>query len=189
MANLYFYHATMNAGKTTYLLQFNYSCIKNNINTLIFIPNLFKKTNIVKSRIGIQNIAIPLFNNTNIFLYIKKHKHMIKNILIDEAQFLTKKQIFELICIVDFLNIDVLTFGLKTDFKFKLFIGSNYLLSLADEIIEMKTLCKCGKKAIANARLLPYKKKALSGDQINLNKNVYVAICRYHYFNLEKIIN
>lgn len=183
MAKLFFFHSTMNAGKTTSLLQFNYNCIKKNINTIMLITNVKNKNFYIESRIGLKNIAIPINYKTNIFTYIKKYAHMIKNILIDEAQFLTKKHIFELVAITDILNINVYAYGLKTDFKLKLFIGSKYLIILADKLIEIKTLCKCGKKATTNIRINKFGKKELSGKKIKLNKNLYIPMCRYHYFN------
>ncbi len=177
----------MNAGKTTSLLQFDYNCITRNINTIIFIANPKAKTRIIKSRIGIKKIALPINSITNIYTYIKKYKHMITNILIDEAQFLTKKHIFELISIVDKLNINVFTYGLKTDFKLELFIGSKYLLILADKLMEINALCKCGAKAIANARITHSGKKITIGKQILLNKNAYTPVCRYHYFQFKNL--
>lgn len=183
MAKLYFFYSTMNAGKSTQLLQFIYNCSKRNINTLSLIVNVTNKKICIESRIGIKKIAIEITNKINIFKYIKKYKHMVNYILIDEAQFLTKKHIFELITIVDHLKINVLTYGLKTDFKFNLFKASKHLLSLSDEIIEIKTLCKCGKKATANARINKKGEKTTTGKQINLNKKIYIPLCRYHYFN------
>lgn len=184
MAKLYFFHSTMSAGKTTSLLQYNHTCLKRNVNTLIFITNVKSS---IESRIGLKKNAIQINNKFNIYKYIKKYEHMIINILVDEAQFLTKKQVYELITIVDNLKINVLTYGLRTDFKLKLFTGSKYLLSLSDKIIEIKTLCKCGKKAITNIRLTKIGKKTLSGKQINLNKKIYIPTCRYHYFNFKKL--
>ncbi|HIH2762941.1 MAG TPA: thymidine kinase [Candidatus Azoamicus sp.] len=183
MAKLYYFTSTMNAGKTTQLLQFNYNCIKRNINTLIFTATLKNKKNCIKSRLGLKNLALPLTNNINIYKYVEKYKHMIKYIFIDEVQFLTKKQIFEIITIVDKLKINIITYGLKTDFKMKLFTASKYLISLSDKIFEIETLCKCGKKAIANARINKFGKKITHGKQIKLNKKIYIPTCRYHYFN------
>lgn len=179
----------MNAGKTTQLLQFNYNCIKRNINTIIFTSIIKNKKICIKSRLGLKSIAIPINNKINIYKYIAKYKHMIKYILIDEVQFLTKKQIFEIIAIVDNLKINVMAYGLKTDFKLKLFTASKYLLSLSDKIFEIKTLCKCGKKAIANARINKLGKKITHGKQIKLDKKIYIPTCRYHYFNfINKLI-
>lgn len=183
MAKLYYFTSTMNAGKTTQLLQFNYNCVQRNINTLIFTATLKNKKICIKSRLGLKNLAIPLTNNINIYKYVEKYKHMIKYIFIDEVQFLTKKQIFEIITIVDKLKINIITYGLKTDFKLKLFTASTYLISLSDEIFEIETLCKCGRKAIANARINKFGKKITHGKQIKLNKKIYIPTCRYHYFN------
>lgn len=187
MKKLYFFYSTMNAGKTALLLQFNHNCIKRNINTIILTTNTTTKNIYIESRIGLKKIALPITYKTKIFDYIKKYKYMIKNILIDEAQFLTNKQVYELSKIVDHLNINVYTYGLKTNFKMNLFEGSKYLLIFADKIIEIKTLCKCGKKAIANAKINQFGQKIIHGNIINLNKKIYIPVCRYHYINFNKL--
>lgn len=186
MAKLYFLTSTMNAGKTTQLLQFNYNCIKRNINTLILTAIIKNKKICIRSRLGLKSLAIPVKKNMNIYKYVKKYKHILNYIFIDEAQFLTKKQVFELLTIVDYLNINVITYGLKTDFKLKLFIASTYLISLADKTIDIENLCMCGRKAIANARINKFGKKLIHGKQIKLDKKIYIPTCRYHYF---KFIN
>ena len=187
MSKLYFFYSAMNAGKTTQLLQYNYNCLEKNMKTLLFIPNIVNKNGIITSRIGLKKQAIKITDNFNIFKYIKNYKIKITHVLIDEAQFLKKKHIYELISIVDILKISVLTYGLRTDFKSNLFEGSKYLLALSDKLIEIKTLCKCGKKAIMNAKIHE-KKKVLHGKQIDINKKIYISVCRYHYFNLKNLI-
>lgn len=185
MAKLYFLTSTMNAGKTTQLLQFNYNCIKRNINSIILTAIIKNKKICIKSRLGLKSLAIPIKKHINIYKYIKKYTHILNYIFIDEAQFLTKKQVFELLAIVDYLNINIITYGLKTDFKLKLFIASKYLISLADKIIDIENLCTCGRKAIANARINKFGKKLIHGKQIKLNKKIYIPTCRYHYFNFK----
>ena len=187
MSYLSFFYSTMNAGKTTQLLQHNHTFLKNKFNTILFIPDIAHKNGIIKSRIGLKKTAIKITDNFNIFKYIKQIKKKINYILIDEAQFLKKKHIFELISIVDILNISVLTYGLKTDFKSKLFEGSKYLLALSDKLIEIKTLCLCGKKAIMNAKINTIGKKVLYGKQVDINKENYIPVCRFHYYNLKKL--
>lgn len=159
MAKLVFFYSAMNAGKTTHLLQQNHILKKNKIKTLLLIPEIAEKNGIIKSRIGLKSQGIKINENLNLFKYIKNKTDKIKYILIDEAQFLKKKHVFEIISIVDILKISVLTYGLRTDFKTRLFEGSKYLLALADEIIEIKTLCKCGRKATMNTRISKNKKK------------------------------
>jgi len=149
IAKLYFYYSTMNAGKTTSLLQTYNNYKEKKFNALIFIPKIASNNGIIKSRIGIYEYGKIMNDNFNIFKYIKNYdKNIIDIIFIDEVQFLKKKQILQLTCIVDYINIPILTYGLRTDFKSELFEGSKYLLALADKIIELKTVCYCGNKAI-----------------------------------------
>ncbi len=187
MAKLYFYYSTMNAGKTTALLQSKYNYEKTNINTMTFIPKIANKYGIIESRIGISTKAIVIDNKFNIFKYVLNNKKQKNYIFIDEVQFLKKKNIFQLINIVDNLNINVYTYGLRTDFKSELFEGSKYLLSFADEIIEIKTICFCGKKATMNVRLNQNGKKTISGNKIEINKSLYVQTCRKHFYQYNKI--
>ncbi len=187
MAKLHFYYATMNAGKTTLLLQNNYNNEEKKINTLLLIPNITSKNGIIYSRIGISRKAILINEHLNLFLFLTKLIKKPKIILIDEVQFLTKKQIFELISIVDILKINIFTYGLRTDFKGNLFNGSKYLLAFADKIIEIKSICKCGDKAIMNLRI-KNGQKAIHGNLIDLNKDHYVSVCRYHFYNFLKLI-
>ncbi len=188
MKKLKFFYGTMNVGKSTLLLQQNYNNLKKNIKTLILIPNISSKIGIINSRIGLKEKARRITEKTNIFKSVNTFKKKPKEILIDEAQFLTKKHIFELIGIVDILKINVSTYGLRTDFKSKIFEGSKYLFSFADEIIEINTICQCGKKAIMNAKIFN-QKKIIHGQTIDIDKNIYKPVCRYHFFNFKKINN
>lgn len=188
MAKLYFFYSAMNAGKTTHLLQQNHNLKEKNLKTLLFIPEIAGNNGVIESRIGLKENAIKITNNLNLFVFTRNYKENIKYILIDEAQFLKKKNVFEIISVVDILNISVFTYGLRTDFKSKLFEGSKYLLSMADNIIELKTLCSCGRKAIMNVRTNLNKKKIIAGDQININKNIYISVCRYHYYNMNNFM-
>ena len=180
MGKLYFYYSAMNAGKSVHLLQHNYNNKEKEIKTLVFLPDV-SNSNFITSRIGISYKAILISKDLNLFIYIRQLKIKPTVILIDEVQFLTKKQVFELIAIVDNLNITIFTYGLRTDFKSKLFEASKFLLALADKIIEIKSTCKCGNKAIMNARVLK-NKKVVSGSQVDLDKKKYVSFCRKHYF-------
>lgn len=175
----------MNAGKTTSLLQCNYNYTKMKIKTLLLIPKIANKKGYIISRIGLKKKATIIDENLNIFKYIK-NKKKIKIIFIDEAQFLSKKNIYEIMSVVDILKIPVFTYGLRTDFKSHLFEGSKYLLTLADKIIELKTLCsKCVKKATMNVKINE-NKKIINGKQIDINKNKYLPVCRYHYYTFNK---
>ncbi|HFL8794843.1 MAG TPA: thymidine kinase [Candidatus Azosocius sp. HAIN] len=188
MAKLHFYYSTMNAGKTTALLQSSYNYKEKGMNTILFTPKIDNRygNNTITSRIGISSKAIMIDNDFNLFKYIiNKYNNILKIdcILIDEVQFISKKQIYELINIVDILNISVLTYGLRTDFKGEPFLASVYLISIADEITEIKTICYCGKKATMTMRIDSKGKKITSGNQIKIGGNkTYVSTCRYHFF-------
>jgi len=177
----------MNAGKTTSLLQYNYNCKEKYMNTCLFIPSIAKNESFIESRIGLKEPAVEITEELNIFKYVRKIKLKPNFILVDEAQFLKKKHVFELISIVDILKISVLTYGLRTNFKSKLFEGSKYLFALSDKIIEIKTLCKCGNKAIMNVKISKDNKKILFGTQIDVNKKVYISVCRYHFYKYHEL--
>lgn len=188
MAKLYFYYSTMNAGKTTSLLQSSYNYFEKGMRTLLFTPKIDNryKNNLITSRIGLSSKAITIDNEFNIFKYvINKYNNLlnISCILIDEVQFISKKQIYQLINIVDILNIPVITYGLRTDFKGEPFLASIYLISIADEISEIKTICYCGKKAIMTMRIDVKGNKITSGNQIKIGGNkTYISTCRYHFY-------
>ena len=182
MANLYFYYSTMNAGKTTSLLQYKYNCEKKKINTMSFIPKIANKYGIIKSLIGLQTKGIAFNEKFNIFKYVLNHKKKKNHIFIDEAQFLTKKQVYQLTSITDYLKINIFAYGLKNNFKSELFEWSKYLLILSDKIIEIKTICYCGKKAIMNVKISKYGKKTTTGNIIEINKNIYESTCRKHFY-------
>ena len=188
MAKLYFYYSTMNAGKTTTLLQSSYNYLEKGMKTLLFTPKIDNRygENLITSRIGISAKAITIDYNFNIFEYIiNKYNNLlnISCILIDEVQFISKKQIYQLINIVDILNIPVIAYGLRTDFKGNPFLSSVYLLSIADKISEIKTICYCGKKATMTMRIDFNSNKITSGKQIKIGGNkTYVSCCRYHFY-------
>ena len=152
MAKLYFYYSAMNAGKTTTLLQSAYNYYERGMDTLILKPSLDDRhnTDVVRSRIGLETNAVS-FKACDDLLELtetRNQKSTLNCLLLDEAQFLTKSQVFELGEIVDKLKIPVLTYGLRTDFKGELFEGSLHLLAWSDELIEIKTVCHCGKKQL-----------------------------------------
>ncbi|QIM68996.1 thymidine kinase [Basfia succiniciproducens] len=186
MAKLYFYYSTMNAGKSTTLLQSAYNYNERNMNTLVYTAAIDDRFGAgrVTSRIGISQQA-KLFNReSNLFEEIKRHlaSEKLHCILIDEAQFLTKQQVYQLTDVVDLLNIPVLCYGLRTDFQAELFEGSQYLLAWADQLEELKTICHCGRKANFVLRLNERGDVVKDGEQIQIGGNErYLSVCRFHF--------
>lgn len=188
MAKMYFYYSAMNAGKSTVLLQSSYNYHERGMKTLLFVPSVdtrYRKGTI-HSRIGLTADAISFDTDFNLYKYVEdrllNEDENIKCILVDEAQFLTKAHVYQLSDIADYLNVPVLTYGLRTDYMGEPFVGSKYLLALAEEIIEIKTVCHCGRKATMNMRVGSDGKKIDKGDQIHIGgNNSYVSICRKHF--------
>ena len=187
MAKLHFYYSAMNAGKSTTLLQSNYNYNERGMDTLLYIPIVEAQltTGKINTRIGLQNAAIAVSKDFDIFISVKEQLANNSNIhcvLIDEAQFLSKKQIEQLTFICDFLNIPVLTYGIRSDFRGEPFEGSQYLLAWADAIIELKTICHCGKKATMNLRIDTQGVVVTDGEQVEIGGNErYIATCRKHF--------
>ena len=188
MAKLYFYYSSMNAGKSTALLQANHNYIERGMNTMIFTSENDQRFNVneINSRIGLSAKSNIYNNKTNFILNLKKllkHK-AIHCVLVDEAQFLTKKHVQELSSIVDELNIPVLTYGIRTDFRGDLFEGSQYLLAWSDTIKEIKTICHCGNKATMVVRISKKGDIEVDGKQLEIGGNErYVSLCRKHFLN------
>ena len=193
MAKLHYFYSTMNAGKSTSLLQSNHNYLENNLNTLLFVPKEdedFNKGRIV-SRIGLEAEAIIVNSKYNFYENIKKrNSEVIHCILIDEAQFLSTKQIHELSEVADSLNIPVMCYGIRTDFRGELFEGSSALLALADNLIELKTVCsECPRKATMVVRLNEDGQIVTEGSQVQLGGNdVYKVVCRSHFRKLTNLI-
>ena len=188
MAKLYFYYSSMNAGKSTALLQANHNYIERGMNTMIFTSENDQRFNVneINSRIGLSAKSNIFNNKTNFILNLKKSlKHEeIHCVLVDEAQFLTKKHVQELSSIVDELNIPVLTYGIRTDFRGDLFEGSQYLLAWSDTIKEIKTICHCGNKATMVVRISKKGDIEVDGKQLEIGGNErYVSLCRKHFLN------
>lgn len=187
MAKLYFYYSAMNAGKSTVLLQSAYNYKEKGMDTLLFTPLMDKRygSGKISSRIGLSAEAVMFDEHLNFFDYTKREKEHNANlrcVLVDEAQFLTKKQILQLTDIVDELNLPVLTYGLRSDYQGEPFAGSQYLLIWADNIIEIKTICHCGKKAIMNIRIDAEGQVVKSGRQVCIGGNEsYSSVCRKHF--------
>ena len=193
MAKLYFNYSSMNAGKSTALLQANHNYLERGMKTKMFTfsgDNRYKENRIV-SRIGISADALPFSKDTDLFLSLTEDKDQreIKCVLIDEAQFLTKEQVAQLGRIVDELDTAVLAFGIRTDFQGELFEGSKYLLAWADNLKEIKTVCWCGRKATMVVRLDKQGNIISQGEQLEIGGNEkYVPLCRAH-FNKKKLSN
>lgn len=186
MAKLYFYYSAMNAGKSATLLQSNHNYLSNGMRTALFTPKLDDRYGIGKitSRIGVQADAL-IFDGDFDFLRHLQQEHAtdpIACIFIDEAQFLNRTQVLQLAMVVDHLNIPVLCYGLRTDFRGEPFEGSRYLLAWADTLSEIKTICRSGSKAIMNARLDDHGERVWDGSQVEIGHN-YVSLSR-KAFNL-----
>lgn len=186
MAKLYFNYSSMNAGKSTMLLQANHNYIERGMKPEIYTSNLDSRfgTGEIVSRIGLKSKSNIFDIKTDIYSEIlnKKNKKKIDCVLIDEAQFLTKDQVTQLGQVVDTLNIPVLTFGIRTDFQGNLFEGSKYLLAWADNLKEIKTVCHCGRKATMVLRLNEHGQIVEDGSQIDIGgEEKYVSVCRKHF--------
>jgi len=186
MAKVYFYYSAMNAGKSTVLLQSSYNYHERGMRTIVFAPLIDDRagTGRVKSRIGLEAPAEP-FSESDDLLQRVQAEHQrdpLSCVLIDEAQFLSAAQVGQCTDIADTLNIPVLCYGLRTDFLSELFPGSARLLAVADHLVELKTICHCGRKATMNLRLGPDGKALHEGAQVEIGGNErYVAVCRAHY--------
>jgi thymidine kinase len=186
MSKVYFYYSAMNAGKSTVLLQASHNYHERGMRTLLFTPAIDNRagTGRIKSRIGLEADALALQADENLFTHVQA-AHAVQPVacvLIDEAQFLTRVQVEQCTDIADTLRVPVLCYGLRTDFQAQLFPGSAALLALADDLIELKTICHCGRKATMNLRVGPDGRAVKEGAQIEIGGNDrYVAMCRRHY--------
>ncbi len=190
MAQLYFYYSAMNAGKSTALLQSAYNYQERGMQVAIFTAAFDDRFGIgkVSSRIGLSMDAL-LFDEELDFVArcktLRESLGRLDCVLIDEAQFLTKNQVRQLTDVVDTLRIPVLAFGLRTDFIGETFAGSQALLAWADKLIELKTICHCGRKANFVVRLDADGKAARAGSQVEIGGNDrYVSMCRLHFKEL-----
>lgn len=186
MAQLYFYYSAMNAGKSTSLLQSSYNYRERGMNTLVMTASIDNRygTGKVASRIGIETEARVFADDDNLTEMITQvcQQQTLHCILIDESQFLSKEQVRQLTYVVDILDIPVLCYGLKTDFQGELFSGSQYLLAWADKLVELKTICHCGRKANMVVRLDGEGKPMKEGEQVAIGGNEsYESVCRKHF--------
>jgi thymidine kinase len=188
MAKLHFYYSAMNAGKSTVLLQSDYNYKERGMDTLLYTPAVDDRYGVgkISTRLGLQADAIAIDADFDMFEHAKQAIAANENItcvLIDEAQFITKKQVKQLCKICDVLNKPVLAYGLRSDYKAEPFEGSMYLLALADILIELKTICHCGRKATMNMRIDEHGKQIKEGNQVVIGGNEsFTAVCRRCFF-------
>ncbi|AFV72358.1 Thymidine kinase [Streptococcus agalactiae] len=186
MAQLYYKYGTMNSGKTIEILKVAHNYEEQGKPVVIMTSALDTRDEfgVVSSRIGMRREAVPISDDMDIFSYIQNLLQKPYCVLIDECQFLSKKNVYDLARVVDDLDVPVMAFGLKNDFQNNLFEGSKHLLLLADKIDEIKTICQyCSKKATMVLRT-ENGKPVYEGDQIQIGGNeTYIPVCRKHYFN------
>ena len=186
MAKLYFNYSTMNAGKSTSLLQASHNYRERGMQTYLMTAKMDTRAGKGKiaSRIGIEENSDTFSPQEDLFEKIKNKlkKEDISCIFVDEAQFLTKDQVWALARAVDDLGVPIMCYGLRVDFMGELFPGSAALLALADEMREIRTICHCGKKATMVVRLDSTGKAMTAGDQVQIGGNeTYLSLCRKHY--------
>src|SRR5512134_2899420 len=186
MAKLYFYYSAMNAGKTTVLLQSAHNYRERGMNPLLFKPRLDDRhgEGVIRSRIGLEAPAEAVDRGENLFDRVQERlaQENVHCVLVDEAQFLSREQVYQLTEIVDRLNIPVLCFGLRTDFQGELFEGSRYLLAWGDELEELKTICHSGKKATMVVRVDDQGYALREGSQVEIGGNErYVSVSRKEF--------
>ncbi len=187
MAKLYFYYSAMNAGKTTTLLQSAHNYHERGMRTLILTPRLDDRygEGVVASRIGLKANG-RIFERSDDLLAMTRSDVVANGalncVLVDEAQFLSKQQVWQLTEIVDELNIPVLAYGLRTDFRGELFEGSQYLLAWADSFTEIKTICHTGRKATMVVRVDEHGRAVTQGPQVEIGGNDrYVSVSRAEF--------
>jgi thymidine kinase len=181
MAKLFFYYSTMNAGKSTSLLQAAHNYAERGMRTLLFTARLDNRSGgKIASRIGIDKDAQRFDVETDFWRLCPSQE--LHCVLVDEAQFLTQDQVRQLARVVDEANIPVMCYGLRTDFRGELFPGSAALLAWADTLAELKTICGCGRKATMVVRIGPSGAVERAGQQIEVGGNErYVSLCRKHF--------
>ena len=193
MASLHYKYSTMNAGKSTDLIQTKYNYEERGMSCLVLTPRIDDRYGVgqVTSRVGLKIAAITIPDSA------LEMEHLIEDwayniwvgtserigaVLVDEAQFLSKEHVYSLAKVVDRLNIPVVCYGLRTDFRGELFEGSYHLLALANKLEELKTICHCGRKATMVARVDESGKVVKEGPQVQIGGNdVYVSLCRHHW--------
>jgi thymidine kinase len=188
VAKVYFRYAAMNAGKSTQLLQVRHNYHERHQRTLLLKPHLDNRDgeDLIKPRIGglVVKVDALVYPDTDLQAMVEEYRQRgekLDCVLVDEAQFLSSEQVRELCGVADFLNVPVMCYGLRADFRGELFPGSATLMALADDIEELKTICWCGKKATINARILDGH-VLTEGPQLLIGGNEsYTALCRKHW--------
>ncbi|SFR10444.1 thymidine kinase [Poseidonocella sedimentorum] len=186
MAKLYFHYSTMNAGKSTVLLQASHNYRERGMETYLLTADLDNRAGAgqIASRIGIGAEADTFTPEDDLFARIESQLAAgpVACVFIDEAQFLTEPQVWQLARAVDDLGVPVMCYGLRVDFRGKLFPGSATLLALADEMREVRTICHCGRKATMVVRMGPDGTVLTEGGQVQIGGNeTYVSLCRRHW--------
>ncbi|MCF6272369.1 MAG: thymidine kinase [Rhodobacteraceae bacterium] len=186
MAKLYFNYSTMNAGKSTILLQASYNYNEGGMETYLITAKLDNRAGAGKiaSRIGIDAPSDRFSPESDLFAMIEARQKLgpIACVFIDESQFLSKKQVWQLALAVDDLRVPVMCYGLRVDFKGELFPGSAALLAWADEMREIRTICHCGKKATMVVRQDDSGRVLSDGEQVQIGGNeTYLSLCRRHW--------
>ena len=185
MAKLYFSYAAMNAGKSTILLQAAHNYEERGMRTRLYTSSLYVEDGIgkISSRIGVEVPANLYDRQLNIFDDIQSanEEKKVDCVFVDEAQFLTEDQVWQLARVADKLGIPVMCFGLRTDFQGNLFEGSARLLAIADILREVRTICECGRKATMVVRMDEDGTVMREGDQVSIGKEIYVSLCRRHW--------
>jgi thymidine kinase len=185
MAKLYFHYAAMDAGKSTMLLQASYNYRERGMTTMLFVAGHYRKGDegYINTRIGLESAAEMFRDGDDLFARIAEHaaREPVHCVFVDEAQFLEDEQAWQLARVADRLNIPVMCYGLRTDFQGNLFTGSRSLLAIADELREVRTICRCGRKATMVVRLGPDGKVLKQGEQVSIGKAAYVSLCRRHW--------
>ena len=187
MAKLYFNFSAMNAGKSAILLQSSYNYHERGMSTLLLKPAIDirdPKADHIVSRIGLNAKATVFDTDTDLTKVILSvhQKKPIDCIFLDEAQFLTRDQVWALSKVADYHGIPIMCFGLRTDFQGELFPGSAALLAIADDIRELRTLCWCGRKATMTMRIDESGGAVTEGEQIDVGgNNKYISLCRKHW--------
>lgn len=194
MAKLYFHYASMNAGKSAFLLTSAHNYKERGMGTLILKPMIDTRDSPgeVVSRVGLRQEANIITPDMDIFEFFKYANSVrdIHCVYVDEAQFLKQENIMQLCKIADLYDVPVMCYGLRTDFRGELFEGSKYLLAIADKLEELKGVCHCGKKATMVARIDEEGNAVIDGDQVEVGGNDrYVSLCRKHWCELVGIYN
>ena len=186
MAKLYFYYASMNAGKSTNLLQADFNYRERGMATMLFTAGIDDRftAGTIRSRIGLDAAATPFDAETDIAACVaSRHaRECLSCVLVDEAQFLSAEQVDQLAQIADVIGVPVLAYGLRADFRGALFPGSARLLAIADSLVEIKSVCTCGRKATMNLRVDAEGRAIADGQQTEIGGNDrYIALCRRHF--------